>query len=163
MRNRVLEFAFGALLFSMFGLCTEIVFTGLWSGWGDSFLGRVSLLMVPVYTVAYALLVFVLPALERRGLGRVAVRLPLTVLVIYIIEWGAGATYAAIGLTPWHYDHGWASSWSSGHVTLYYLPAWFIFAWLVVPVGRFVQEITASQRLRTNATQSAAESAGLQR
>jgi hypothetical protein len=144
----------GALFFGMFGLCTEIVFTGLAAGWAGSFRGTVSLLMIPVYALAYVLLVAAVPRLEALGMDRAPVRIPILVLAIYAVEWAAGAAYAAIGLTPWHYEHGWASDWSGGYVTLYYLPAWIVFAFLLLPASRLVA------RLALAATGSAPEAAG---
>jgi hypothetical protein len=131
----------GAVLFIMFGLCTEIVFTGISSWWDESFLGHVSLLMVPVYATVYAAIGPLLSGLERLGWTRAAIRIPLTVVAIYAFEWGFGALYAALGLAPWHYEHGWASDFSGGHVTLYYLPAWIAFAAIVVPVWRRIHAL----------------------
>ncbi len=131
----------GGALFTVFGLGTELVFTGVSAGWSGSFRGHVSLLMIPVYVFAFFLAPPLLAALERRGWQRPAIRLPATVLLIYAIEWGWGAGYGAIGLTPWHYDHGWASDFSGGRITLYYAPAWLVFAFLVVPVIRTIQRL----------------------
>lgn len=129
----------GTLLFVAFGLCTEIVFTGLSEGPRGSFRGTVSLLMVPVYAVAWALLGPGLRALRTAGLYAPQWRLPLTVLAIYAVEWSFGAAYAAAGLYPWHYRHGWASDFSDGHVTLLYLPFWLVFAAILPPVHRWIR------------------------
>ena len=128
-------------MFSMFGLCTEIVFTGVSAFWSGSFLGHVSLLMIPVYAFAYLIAGPLLGALERRGMMRLAIRIPLTVLLIYAIEWSFGGAYRALGLSPWLYDHGWASDFSGGLITLYYLPAWMVFAVIVLPVWRLVHAV----------------------
>ena len=120
--------AFGCLGFVLFGLGTEIAFTGLWAGIDGSFRGAVSLCMVPVYALAYAAGRPLLTRLRTHGLDRLAVTLPATVLLIYGIEYLSGSAYAALGLVPWHYEHGWASDFSSGHVTLLYLPFWAAFA-----------------------------------
>ena len=69
-------------------------------------------------------------------------RLPLTVLAIYAVEWSFGAAYAALGLWPWHYEHGWASDFSGGHITLLYLPGWVLFAWGLLPVWRAVRALS---------------------
>jgi hypothetical protein len=126
------------VLFSAFGLCTEIVFTGVFAWTGGSFLGHVSLLMIPVYALTFFLLGPLLAAVERFRLG-LRGYLPLAVLVIYAIEWSSGIFYRWLGFEPWHYDHGWASEFSSGHITLYYLPAWLIFALIVPPVWRIIR------------------------
>ena len=139
----IAERTWGAAFFAMFGLCTEIAFTGVAEGWTGSFRGTVSLLMIPVYAFAYLLLVGVVPRLEALGVDRAALRIPLLVVGIYAVEWAAGAAYAAVGLRPWHYAHGWASDWSGGHVTLYYLPAWIVFAALLVPVSTLVARLGA--------------------
>ena len=133
----------GCALFSAFGLCCELVFTGLKQGFAGSFLGEVSLLMIPVYSFAYLGMGPALRLLERHGAMGPARRLPLTVIAIYAVEWSFGAAYRALGLSPWHYDHGWASDFSGGHITLYYLPAWLVFAWLLVPVWRRVRLLAA--------------------
>lgn len=126
----------GMCLFVAFGLCVEIAFTGIGEGFGGSFRGTVSLLMVPVYAVAWGLLGPGLRGLRAAGLAAAVYRLPITVLVIYTVEWGFGAAYAAAGLWPWRYVHGWASDFSDGHITLLYLPFWFGFAALLPPVHR---------------------------
>lgn len=126
-------------LFVAFGLCTEIVFTGLAEGVGGSFRGQVSLLMIPVYAVAWILLGPALRGLRAIGWSDAARRLPLTVLAIYAVEWSFGAFYAEMGLWPWRYTHGWASEFSDGHVTLLYLPFWLGFAALLPPVHRAIR------------------------
>ena len=126
-------------LFVAFGLCVEIVFTGLSEGAGGSFRGQVSLLMVPVYIVAWLLLGPGLALLRTLSLDGFLVRLPLTVLVVYGIEWAFGAFYWEVGLRPWHYQHGWASDFSGGHITLLYAPFWFVFAALLPPVHRAIR------------------------
>ncbi len=131
----------GAALFSMFGLCTEVVFTGAVVGWEGSFKGSVSLLMIPVYTAVYLMIGPLLAAAEHLGLMRLAVRVPLSVIIIYAVEWSFGAGYERLGLEPWRYQHGWASDFSHGHITLYYLPAWIGFALAVVPVWKFAQAL----------------------
>jgi len=103
MTTRPSEWARGALYFSMFGLCMEIVFTGLWAGWDGSFRGEVSLLMIPMYELAYALLVTVVPWLE----------------------------------------------------SLYYLPAWVVFALLIVPVAEHVRGLAATTPLPADPRESA--------
>lgn len=140
--DRRLEGLCGALLFAGFGLVCEIVFTGAFAAWSGSFKGHVSLLMIPVYMFAYAIGRPLLAALARAGRDRLAVRIPLTVVLIYAIEWIAGALYHAIGLDPWRYEHGWASDFSDGNITLYWLPAWIVFAWIVAPVVRVIAEIS---------------------
>jgi len=136
----------GALLFSMFGLCVEVAFTGLKAGVGGSFIGGVSLLMVPVYALAYLLIGPLLRLARRRDLMRPLLRIPLTVAGIYAIEWSFGAAYQSLGLRPWHYQHGWASDFSGGHITLLYAPFWALFAAILVPVHRAVQD--AAPRMR---------------
>jgi hypothetical protein len=138
MSARFWRYLWGAVLFTMFGLCTEIVFTGILSWWGGSFRGQVSLLMIPVYASAY---VFARP-LQRRmdeaGWSSPRVQVPLAVLLVYTLEWSFGETYAAFGLWPWRYEHGWASDFSNGHITLFYLPAWTFFGFVVMRVLRVV-------------------------
>lgn len=128
-------------LFSIFGLMVELFFTGFSSGLSDSFLGHVSLLMIPVYAAAFLVIEPLVGALSRLQLDAPRYRIPLTVGAIYVFEWSFGAGYAALGLEPWHYDHGWASDFSSGHITLFYLPAWIVFAWLVLPAARMARAI----------------------
>ena len=132
----------GMLLFSVFGLMVETVFTGLFAAWSGSFKGGVSLLMIPVYSLSYLIGIKVLPLVENTLLFKVQFRLPLIVLVVYSIEWIFGAAYQTIGLLPWHYDHGWASNFSNGNITLLYLPAWLFFALIVVPAIRIIQNIS---------------------
>ncbi|HKJ23929.1 MAG TPA: hypothetical protein VKB65_03850 [Myxococcota bacterium] len=126
-------------LFVAFGLCVEIVFTGLAEGAGGSFRGQVSLLMIPVYAVAWALLGPGLRALRGLGLDAARWRLPITVVAIYAVEWSFGTLYAEMGLWPWRYSHDWASDFSGGHVTLLYLPFWLGFAALLPPVHRAIR------------------------
>lgn len=126
-------------LFVAFGLCVEIVFTGLSQGAGGSFRGQVSLLMVPVYALAWLLLGPGLRALRGLGLDAPRWRIPITVLVIYAVEWSFGAFYAEMGLWPWRYSHGWASDFSEGHVTLLYAPFWLGFAALLPRVHRAIR------------------------
>ena len=140
MSVRIRRALWGCLLFSAFGLCVEIAFTGLSAGRAQSFRGEVSLLMVPVYSTAFLAIGPLLGLAGRFGLQRPVLRIPLTVVAIYAVEWSFGAGYAALGLAPWYYDHGWASDWSRGFVTLRYLPAWIGFAVIVVPVWRRVEK-----------------------
>jgi hypothetical protein len=84
--------------------------------------------MIPVYAFAYAIGRPLLAALRAGGLDRRAIAIPLTVGLIYAIEYASGSAYAALGLAPWHYEHGWASEFASGRVTLLYLPFWAVFA-----------------------------------
>jgi hypothetical protein len=44
------------VLFIMFGLCTEIVFTGIWSWWEDFSGGHVTLYYLPAW-IAFAAIV----------------------------------------------------------------------------------------------------------
>jgi hypothetical protein len=131
----------GAALFSMFGLCMEVVFTGLGAWWDGSFKGSVSLLMIPVYTAVYLMIGPLLATAQDFGITRPAVRVPPTVLLIYAVEWSFGASYERLGLEPWRYHHGWASDFSHGHISLYYLPAWIGFALAVVPVWKFARAL----------------------
>ena len=131
----------GALLFAGFGLCTEIVFTGLWAGPGASFKGEVSLLMVPVYATAYFLIGPLLRVAEGRGLTSPWQLVLPGVLVVYALEWSFGAFYEALGFRPWRYDHGWASDFSGGHITLYYAPAWCVFVLIAIPVYRAIRRV----------------------
>ena len=83
----------------------------------------------------------------RAGPGRTSAigsRLPAAVVVIYAIEWNWSALYAALGLHPWHYEHGWASDFSGGHITLLYLPAWLVFGLRVVPVWEAIRSGVAT-------------------
>jgi len=132
----------GMLLFSAFGLLVETAFTGLAAFWSGSFKGGVSLLMIPVYSFSYCLGIYFLAYIEKTVIFRLFYRIPLIVIVIYIIEWCFGAFYKTLGLTPWHYNHGWASDFSNGNITLYFLPAWVLFAFIVIPVLRIIQSIT---------------------
>lgn len=130
------------VLFIAFGLCTEIVFTGVSAGFGGNFRGEVSLLMIPVYALAWAVLGPGLALLKRLGFDGAAVRLPLTVVAIYAIEWAFGAAYATAGLWPWHYEHGWASDFSNGHITLLYAPFWLVFAAVLPKVRELILGLT---------------------
>lgn len=151
----MLRLAFGCLGFVLFGLATEIVFTGLHAGAAESFRGAVSLCMVPVYALAYAIGRPLLAALRRAGLGRRAIAIPLTVVLIYAIEYASGSAYAALGLTPWHYEHGWASDFASGHVTLLYLPFWIVFAAILPAVIDRID--VAAAALASGSTESPGE------
>lgn len=131
-----------ALLFSAFGLCVEVLFTGLKSGLRGDLMGTVSLLMVPVYSSAYVLIGAVLHLGWWKDLPA-TLRVAITVVAIYTIEWGFGVTYHALGFEPWRYDHGAASEFSGGHVTLLYLPFWCIFALVVIPARRFARDAAA--------------------
>ncbi len=132
----------GMLLFSVFGLMIEIIFTGIFAFWSGSFKGQVSLLMIPVYSLSYYLGLKLLPLVEDTQLYELKYRLPGIVLIVYTIEWIFGAFYQGIGLLPWYYDHGWASDFSNGNITLLYVPAWLFFAWIVVPAIRTVEGIS---------------------
>lgn len=134
-------FALGALLFAMIGLLAEVAFTGLGAGASGSFRGHVSLLMIPVYVFAYLLAGPVQSLFDLLGWRSAALRIPFIILVIYGIEWSFGAFYQSIGLRPWHYDHGWASEFSNGNITLYWLPVWTVFALCVYPVVRAVDAV----------------------
>lgn len=140
--NNKLELLTGMLLFSIFGLLVETLFTGVAAAWSGSFKGGVSLLMIPVYSLSYCLGIYTLPYIEKTIIFKLAFRLPLIVFVIYTIEWGFGSMYKSIGLKPWHYEHGWASDFSNGNITLYFLPAWLVFALIVVPVVKVIKKIS---------------------
>lgn len=144
----------GMLLFSVFGLMVETVFTGVFASWAGSFKGGVSLLMIPVYSLSYCIGIFSLPYIEKTQLYNLTYRLPLIVLTVYIIEWIFGAFYKMIGLLPWHYEHGWASDFSNGNITLYFLPAWLLFAFIVVPVIKIIQGISPEliKQIKKNAS-----------
>ncbi len=133
--------AAAALLFVGFGLCTEIVFTGLAGAWEGSFRGQVSLLMVPVYALAYFAIGAALWALEQVGAKHLAVRVAAGVTMVYAIEWSFGLLFGSLGLRPWHYEHGWASDFSGGWITLYYLPAWALFVVLAERVWRIASTV----------------------
>ncbi|MGH0033509.1 MAG: hypothetical protein ACQGVK_00635 [Myxococcota bacterium] len=128
-------------MFVAFGLCTELCFTGVSASWAGSFRGQVSLLMVPVYLLAYVAIGPALSQLERRGWTRLTTRVGLGVALVYGFEWSFGLLYGALGLRPWHYDHGWASDFSGGCITLYYLPAWALFVLLAERVWRIVSDL----------------------
>lgn len=136
------ELITGMLLFSVFGLMVETTFTGLSAAWSGSFKGGVSLLMIPVYCLSYFIGIKALPLIENTTLYRWYFRLPLIVVTVYSIEWSFGALYQSVGLHPWHYNHGWASEFSNGNITLYFLPAWLFFALIVVPAIRIVRNIS---------------------
>ena len=140
--NNRQELITGMLLFSVFGLMVETVFTGVLASWSGSFKGGVSLLMIPVYSLSYCLGVYSFKHLEKTILFKVYFRLPLIVITVYMIEWGFGAFYKSINLAPWHYEHGWASDFSNGNITLYFLPAWLIFAFIVIPVIKIINGIS---------------------
>ena len=55
----------GMLLFSVFGLTIETIFTGFFASWGGSFKGEVSLLMIPVYSLAYIIAIKALPIIKK--------------------------------------------------------------------------------------------------
>lgn len=136
------ELITGMLLFSVFGLMVELTFTGLGAFWSGSFKGGVSLLMIPIYSFSYYLGIKILPIIENTDFYKWYIRLPGIVLIVYAIEWVSGAFYQSTGLLPWHYKHGWASDFSNGNITLYFLPAWFLFALIVIPAIRIVQRIS---------------------
>lgn len=140
--NNKYETLCGMLLFSAFGLIVETTFTGCAAFWDGSFKGGVSLLMIPVYSLSYVLGIYTLPYIEKTVIFKPVFRLPIIVIVIYSIEWTFGAFYKSIGLIPWHYDHGWASDFSNGNITLYFLPAWVLFSLIVIPVLKIIQEIS---------------------
>lgn len=140
--NNKLELITGMLLFSVFGLTVETIFTGVAAAWDGSFKGGVSLLMIPVYSLSYCLGIYALPYIENTFVFKPVFRLPLLVLVIYSIEWGFGFFYKSIGLKPWHYEHGWASDFSDGNITLYFLPAWLVFSLIVIPVINVLKKIS---------------------
>lgn len=140
--NNKSELITGMLLFTVFGLMIETMFTGLAASWVGSFKGGVSLLMIPVYSLSYCLGIYALPYIKKTIMFKLIFRLPLIILVVYIIEWSFGAFYQWAGLTPWHYNHGWASNFSNGNITLYFLPAWLIFAIIVIPVIQIIQKLS---------------------
>jgi hypothetical protein len=140
--NNKNELIVGMFLFSVFGLMVETLFTGILAAWSGSFKGGVSLLMIPVYSLSYCLGFYSLEYIEKTILFRVYFRLPMIVIVVYIIEWVFGAFYKSIGLLPWHYQHGWASDFSNGNITLYFLPAWLLFAFIVVPVIKIIRKLS---------------------
>lgn len=141
MRQRLKRLFWGAVLFAMFGLCVEIAFTGLDAGFAGSFRGHVSLLMIPVYALAFAIAGPVYRFFDRRRWYALTIRVPIVVAIIYAIEWASGAFYARLGLWPWRYEHGWASDFSNGHVTLWWLPAWIAFALALEVVYRMVETV----------------------
>lgn len=136
------ELITGMLLFSVFGLMVEITFTGLAAFWSGSFKGSVSLLMIPVYSFAYFLGIKILPIIKNTIFYKWYFRLPGIVVIVYMIEWVSGSFYQSIGLRPWYYNHGWASNFSNGNITLYFLPAWLLFAIIVVPAIKMAQSIS---------------------
>lgn len=125
------------------GLLVEVVITGLIAGIRGNLIGHVSLLMSPVYAVALHLVEPIRHGLRRHGLFGPRVRIPIVVLVIYGIEWASGAVYRSIGLEPWRYDHGMASEFSDGLITLWYIPLWLCLAASVFAIERTIRSTAA--------------------
>ena len=63
-------------------------------------------------------------------------RLPLYVLIIYIVEFSSGYLLQVItGSCPWHYAGGWNVM---GLIRLDYFPAWLVFVWLTEQIYIFM-------------------------
>ena len=63
-------------------------------------------------------------------------RLPLYVIIIYVIEFTSGYLLQVItGDCPWHYTTGWNVM---GLIRLDYFPAWLFFAWLTEQIYIFM-------------------------
>lgn len=131
---------YGCILFSMYGLVNEIIFTGIFS-WFPTLKGTVSLLMIPVYSVSYLLLVSNIYKKLTRFAENIFLRSFFVVLIVYFVEYIFGNVYFFMGFNPWKYHHGWASEFSNGAITLYYLPFWYIFAFIVVHIGDIVSSM----------------------
>lgn len=132
----------GMLLFSIFGLMIETTFTGLGAWWSGSFKGGVSLLMIPVYSLSYLLGIVAIKYLADTVVFEMKFRIPIIVVTVYSVEWFFGALYQKMGLLPWYYDHGWASAFSNGNITLYFLPAWVFFGLIVIPAMKIISKLS---------------------
>jgi hypothetical protein len=63
-------------------------------------------------------------------------RLPLYVLIIYVVEFTSGYLLQLFtGECPWHYTTGWNVM---GLIRLDYFPAWLVFAWLTERIYIFM-------------------------
>jgi hypothetical protein len=133
---------FMVLVFACFGVTAEVFFTAAMSVVNQS-----PLCNKPIIALAgtsYIWMAFIYGLIPILGILfhpmahplPVWVRLPLYVIIIYIIEFTSGYVLQCItGHCPWHYTTGLNIM---GLVRLDYFPVWLLFAWLVERIYIFM-------------------------
>ena len=128
--------------FACFGIAIEVVFTAFYA-----LFTQTPLCGKPLAAMAgtsYAWMAFIYGLIPIIGILfhdkakpiPVWFRLPLYVLIIYVIEFTSGYLLQLItGDCPWHYTTGWNIM---GLIRLDYFPAWLVFAWLVEQIYIFM-------------------------
>lgn len=135
----MLELFVASCLFSFFGVLSEIIFTGIYDYFisdKKNWKGEVSLLMFPVYWIAYFLFSTPIHFLFASFLIPFQVQCLLVVILIYIIEYCAGRLYLHFGMSCWHYDHVFTLFGKQlrfdvdNVITFLYFPLWYLFAFI---------------------------------
>ena len=129
----------GCLLFSIVAMMIEVTFTGIGAGPSGNFIGHISLLMAILYWIVFLLSGPLFSLLRLMKLRNLFLRAFVLVFVIYAFEWSFGALCRMAGFVPWDYTgHGWATDFSNGNITLYFAPAWYLYALMIERLVRSV-------------------------
>lgn len=113
------------LFFACFGLIIELCFTGLGSGISKgnwNLRGHSSPWMMPVYGLLGVLVPPISEPLKRRNIP-LALRAVAYMLLIFFVEYVAGALFNLVGLEIWNYSKRPLNL--HGYITLTYAPFWY--------------------------------------
>jgi hypothetical protein len=128
--------------FACFGITTEVFFTAFTALFTQNPLCGNPLASMAVQSYVWMAFIYgLIPVLgilfhDRAKPLPVWIRLPLYVLIIYIIEFTTGYLLQVFtGKCPWHYTSGWNVM---GLIRLDYFPAWLVFAWLTAWIYVFM-------------------------
>jgi len=134
--------AFMIIGFACFGITTEVFFTAFMALFTQNPLcGKSLSAMAGTSYVWMAFIYGLVPILgiifhDKAKPWPIWVRLPVYVLIIYVIEFTSGYLLQCItGRCPWHYTSGWNVM---GLIRLDYFPAWLVFAGLVEQIYIFM-------------------------
>jgi hypothetical protein len=128
--------------FACFGVTIEVVFTALSALFNQSPLCGKSL--ISMAGTSYVWMIFIYALIPIFGILLhdktkpipTLLRLPLYVLIIYVVEFTSGLLLQCFtGSCPWHYTSGWNIM---GFIRLDYFPAWLLFVWLVEQIYIFM-------------------------
>lgn len=134
-KNRRGHTFFLILFFVCLGMATEVVFTAIYAIVVNKPVdGKPLMALAGMTYVWMAFLYALIPIIGILFYDKVKHiplywRLPMYVLIIYFVEFTAGAfLQLTTGSCPWHYKEGWHIM---GLIRLDYFPAWALFAWMV--------------------------------
>ena len=135
---------FMIIVFASFGIAVEVIFTAAMSVVNQAPLCDKPLIALAGHSYVWMALIYgLIPVLgvlfyNRVKDWRIWFRLPLYVVIIYIVEFTSGYLLQVItGRCPWYYTSGINIM---GLIRLDYFPAWLLFVWLVERLYLFMDK-----------------------